>query len=557
MRDRSGRWALTFNGEIYNYRALRESLVDRWNFRDASDTEVLLAGLVLEGTRFIDRLDGMWSFVLHDGQSDQWLLSRDRFGKKPLFYAGIGDAFACASELPALHALLPEIPWREDQASIADYLRYGYAMPGFTCVEGVHEVLPGHWMHVERDGRTHQQRYWNPDTSIWTGSRAAAAHRVRELLEAAVEKRQLAADVEVGAFLSGGVDSTVVCALANGQGGKTLRTFTAGFDEPTYDERDYAARAARWLGTSHLAETLSPARSAELAARVHCLTAQPFGDASIVPSTLVSAVAARHVKVVLTGDGGDEVFGGYARYIGRLARQRYRRVPGMLRRSIERIVRSTREPISHHSGSWLKRAHLFVALAQEDGDYVAPPSMRDDVLRMMAPDLGAGRPLPLSLLAEDADGEEVEHMLRMDWLIWLPQDILAKVDRATMENSLEARAPFLDRDLVEFALRLPWQWHFEGMRGKQLLKDAIGARIPDFVWKRRKQGFASPVAHWMRGALGSELDELCAQGDAGSVRASAVRSLLQTHRDGHADHGQALWGAYSYLQWRSALASAI
>src|SRR5690606_10294723 len=263
------------------------------------------------------------------------------------------------SELGALRRLLPDMPWREDPVSIGDYLRHGYTMPGATCLQGVEEVLPGHWMQLEPDGRIQDERYWNPDTTPWRGTRAEAAQRVATLLEAAVAKRQLAADVEVGAFLSGGVDSSLVCAIASARSGSALRTFTAGFDEPTFDERGHAARAAAWLGTTHVAETLRPADAVALASKTHQLMGQPFGDASIIPSAMVAAVASRDVKVVLTGDGGDEVFGGYARYIGRLARQRYRRIPASLRQALEFALRQTREPIAHHSGSWLKRAHLF------------------------------------------------------------------------------------------------------------------------------------------------------------------------------------------------------
>jgi len=554
--DPTGRWALTFNGEIYNYRSLRENLANQWVFRDASDTEVLLAGLVLHGTDFIAKLDGMWSFALYDLLEDRWLLSRDIFGKKPLFYARHGKEFACASELPGLRMLLPDMPWLEDSASIADYFRYGYVMPGHTCVVGVGEVLPAHWMQIEADGHARQVRYWKPDTSRWHGSRRDAARNIREILVDAVTKRQLAADVEVGAFLSGGVDSSAVCALAAAMPGNRLRTFTAGFDEPTYDERPHAARMARWLGSLHYSETLLPQEAVDLATRANTLSAQPFGDASIIPSALVSAVAARHVKVVLTGDGGDEVFGGYARYAGRLLRQRYRRLPRVLRRAVEGMVRTTREPIAHHSGSWLKRAHLFVGLVGEECEYVAPPAMQLDVLERMAPMLGAGNSLPEAPWPPGTDMDEIEHMLKMDWLVWLPQDILAKVDRATMANSLEARSPFLDRDLVEFALRLPWQWHFDGMRGKRLLKDALGARVPDFVWRRRKQGFASPVSHWMRGRLGEALEAMCVPGEGGCLSSTGLQSLLQAHRAGRADHGQALWVAYSYLQWRATLAAA-
>jgi asparagine synthase (glutamine-hydrolysing) len=550
IRDPSRRWTLAFNGEIYNFKTLREGLQGRWDFRDASDTEVLLAGLVLDGADFVSRLDGMWAFVLHDADTGAVLLSRDRFGKKPLYYRTHDDTFACASELPVLARLLPEGGWQEDPAGIADYFRYGYALPGVTCVAGVREVLPGHVAVRSPDGELRSDRYWSPSTEPWRGTFEAAAGEVRDRLAAAVTSRQLAADVEVGAFLSGGVDSTIVCALAQRSGFGRLRTFTAGFAEPTYDERGPAARAAAHLGTLHIDEELSPHVAAEFAASLPVRIGQPFGDASLVPSALVARVASRHVKVVLTGDGGDEVFGGYARYAGTLLRQRYRRLPAPLRSALERAVLMFPEPIAHHSGSLLKRAHLFVGLAREaPRTYVAPPSMRAEVLERLIPDLPAGTPPPEAVWPDDMD--ELRHMMLMDWLVWLPQDILTKVDRATMAFSVEARSPFLDRELVEFVVRLPWQWHFSGFRGKRLLRAATRGLVPDFVWRRRKQGFASPVAHWMRGGLGDDLLALAREGDTNVLDARALRELLDAHRSGSADHSQPLWLAYAYLRWRA------
>jgi asparagine synthase (glutamine-hydrolysing) len=550
MRDPGGRWILVFNGEIYNYRELRAQLAGRWNFRDDSDTEVLLAGLITEGAKFIERLDGMWAFVLHDVASGDLLLSRDRFGKKPLYYRQHGITFACASELPALEVLTPDVAVTEDAAGIADYFRYGYALPGTTCLAGVREVLPAHTLRLRTDGSIVQERYWAPSVEPWTGRFEEAAEQVRELLTQGVRRRQLASDVEVGAFLSGGVDSTTVCALAQESGFGRLRTFTAGFAEPTYDERAPAARAAAELGTLHTAEEIKPDIAAALATELPRRMGQPFGDSSLVPSALVASVAARHVKVVLTGDGADEIFGGYARYAGRLLRQRYHRLPASLRSIVERGVLATPEPYAHHSGSFLKRAHLFVRLAREDSDaYLGPPAIRKETLAQLVPGLGMGNSMPERPWPDDPD--ELRQMLLMDSLVYLPQDILQKVDRATMMYSLEARSPFLDKALFEFAIRLPRQWHFSGLRGKRLLQAAMRGRVPDFIWDRRKQGFASPVSHWLRHWLGDDLLAMTNSGDTGAVDAAGLRALLREHRAGAADHSQPLWLAYAYLRWRA------
>ena len=550
MSDPSQRWTLAFNGEIYNYRELREGLEDRWHFRDDSDTEVLLAGLVVEGKRFVGKLDGMWAFVLHDSLSGSLLLARDPFGKKPLYYRVAGRAFACASELPALRALLPDAQWSEDAKGVSDYLRYGFTFPGTTCLLDVREVLPAHVLLRSADGEVTSERYWTPATGTWQGTFDEAAEEVRSLLASAVRSRQLASDVEVGAFLSGGVDSTVICALAQRSGFGRLRTFTAGFAERTYDERQPAARAAKELGTLHTDRELSLDVAARFASSLPGRIGQPFGDASIVPTALVAELAARDVKVVLTGDGGDEVFGGYARYVGRLLRQRYRLVPSAVRSAIEALILAFPEPIEHHSGSLLKRAHLFVGLARDaSSGYVAPPAMRQEVMTRLVPGIREGYSPPQA--PWPAEPDEIRHMMLMDWLIWLPQDILAKVDRATMAFSVEARSPFLDRRLVEFVIRLPWSWHFSFLRGKKLLESALRGLVPDFIWRRRKQGFASPVAYWMRGAMGDELHRLTFETDTGAIAADVLRALLEEHREGASDHSSALWLAYTYLQWRS------
>lgn len=550
MRDPNGRWVLVFNGEIYNYRDLRPTLQGRWDFRDDSDTEVLLAGLILEGAAFVDRLDGMWSFVLHDTASGDTFLSRDRFGKKPLYYRHHGAVFACASELPALMALVPDEAPAEDPAGVADYFRYGYALPGSTCLAGIKEVPPAHSMWCRRDGSINLRRYWSPSVEPWTGGFEEAAERIRDLLTESVRRRQMASDVEVGAFLSGGVDSTTVCALAKESGFGTLRTFTAGFAEPSFDERAAAARAAAELGTLHTSEEITPEVAADLATKLPRMMGQPFGDSSLVPSALVASVAARHVKVVLTGDGSDEMFGGYARYAGRMLRQYYRRAPSFLRSALEHIVLATPEPHAHHSGSLLKRAHLFMRLAQEDRErYIGPAAIRKSTLHTLSPGLGAGSRLPEMPWPDDP--AEIRQMLLMDSLVYLPQDILQKVDRASMMYSLEARSPFLDRALFEFVIRLPWQWHFSRLRGKHLLQTAMRGRVPDFVWKRRKQGFASPVSHWMRDRLGNDLWQMADSGDTGVVDAVGLRSLLSEHRAGRVDHSQPLWLAYAYLRWRA------
>lgn len=547
-QDSDKRHTLVFNGEIYNYRELRHRIGSAWDFRDDSDTEVLIAGLVLYGSAFIDQLDGMWAFAFYDNVTGSLLLSRDRFGKKPLYYRHTERGFMCASELPALIELLSGEE-KEDIDSISDYFRYGYTLPGYTCYDGIREVLPGHWLHRSISGELVTHRYWTPVVTRCDMSRAEAVEQVREKLAAAVLRRQLAADVEVGAFLSGGVDSTIVCALAQPLGGNSIRTFTVGFDESSFDERGHAARAAKAIGSTHHSEVVDAVQAVSFARDIPQMIGHPFGDASLVPTAMVAKLASQHVKVVLTGDGADEVFGGYARYAGRMLSQRFHKAPAGVRAALAAAVRSFPEPVHHHSGSLLKKAHLFLKLADEQHrPYIAPRMMGNDVFERLLPALvDRGHRLPAPPWPEDVDG--IRQMIMMDWLVYLPQDILAKVDRATMASSVEARSPFLDRELVEFVLRLPSQWHFKGYRGKQLLRQAMRGYVPDFIWTRRKQGFASPVGHWLRGQFGEELEQMLRAQGSTVFMPTEARRLLAEHRAGKADHTQPLWLVHSYLAW--------
>lgn len=551
MGSPDGRYWLTFNGEIYNYRELRSSLQSRWTFRSQGDTEVLLAGLVLEGPGFLARANGMWAFALWDSIARRLLLARDRIGKKPLYFRCGDTAFACASELPVLRRLMPDFAWEEDQDSTGDYLRYGFALPGFTAYRDTFEVLPGHSLEWAPGTTAHQQRYWSVANQPFAGSQADAARTVRELLTASVRLR-LVADVDVGSFLSGGVDSSLVSTLAARQIGHRLRTFTMGFADRSYDESESARRMAETLGSLHETEIIDALDAKGLGQLLTHQVGAPFADPSLLPTAALSRMAARHVKVALSGDGGDELFAGYQRYLGRVLLRWYTRLPSAIRSSGEKLLHAFPEPLHHHSRSLLKKAHLFVATAtQSEGDpiaYVAPRLFSDAQMRALAPALCARGHAPPGL-PERCHIDDVQYMMTADVLTYLPQDILVKTDRASMAHSLEVRCPFLDHRLVEVALTAGTQRHLRGLRGKRLLREACGDVIPAWVWRRRKQGFAVPVGSWFRGALGNSLQEAAEREDH-TVRAAAVVALLDEHRAGAHDHGLRLWALWSYLQWR-------
>jgi asparagine synthase (glutamine-hydrolysing) len=549
MADASGRFVLAYNGEVYNYRSLRQRLTGRWPFRTSGDTEVVLAGLVSEGPRFLEEMEGMWALALWDTQTETLLLARDRMGKKPLYYQPLAGGIASASELSALAALVAA-PWSEDDDSTADYLRYGYYLPGTTAYRGVREILPGHWASWRPGVAVAEHAYWSLPTGGYAGTEESAAAAMREALIEAVRKR-LEADVEVGAFLSGGVDSSLVVGILTRHCGVTPKTFSIGFEDPAYDERHYARLAAQTFATDHYEETLTGWDRQALETLVLKHVGQPFADSSLLPTALVSELAARKVKVSLSGDGGDELFAGYQRYQARLLLRWYTRLPPALRTELERLIGHVPEPMAHHSRSLLKKAHLFLDVVrrqESERPYVAPVMFSREVLARLAPDLaGRGHPAP-ALPAESQPGD-LEAMMAGDALVYLPQDILVKVDRASMAHALEARAPFLDRRVVELAFALPGRWHRRMLSGKRVLRAAFGALLPASIWKRRKQGFAVPIHRWLRAEMGNELERLLAAVDT-PLTHGPVREMLAEHRSMRRDHGYRLWALYVYLLWR-------
>mgnify|MGYP000952132928 CR=1 FL=1 len=551
MSDPTGRHVLNYNGELYNYRQLRTELQGRWQFRTEGDTEVILAGLLLHGAAFLDRLEGMWAFVFWDAEQRRLLAARDRFGEKPLYFAGTdAGEFACASELPALMRLLPNAPREEDLDSTSDYFRYGFALPGRTAYVGIHEVLPAHFLEWSPAGRVRQVRYWSMPSRRFDGSEVDAEGLLQGAVRVAVQRRMVS-DVPVGAMLSGGIDSTIVTSVAASLTTERMHTFTAGFTDASFDESRYAQLVSEKLGCMHHQETFALEGPDAIESLLRGHLGQPFADPSLLPTALVSRLAARSVKVALSGDGGDEIFCGYERYRARVILRWYSRLPAPLRKLAARAIGAIPEPTAHHSGSLLKRAHLFLRQADamlSGRAYVAPELFRPDEHARLLPDLaGLGHEPPTLPRSTTLDG--IDAMMAADGLVYLPQDILQKTDRASMAHSLELRAPFLDRDLVELAMSFPTQWQ-SGLRGgKRLLRRAFSHLLPPCIARRGKQGFAVPVGAWFRGGLGDALLALL-RSDAGPLHAAEVEGLLAAHRSGARDHGLRLWAVYVYLLWR-------
>ncbi len=555
MESADGRLVIVFNGEIYNFAELRKELEEAGRvFRtDHSDTEVLLAGYAVWGEDMAHRLNGMWSFVICDRDKKRLFASRDRFGKKPFYYhhAPSRGLFVFASELTALLEH-PDVPRSLSTAAVRKYFAYGYVPAPLAMTEGAHKLPGGHSLSVDlASGELRVWRYWDyqPEPAH-DGSPEQWCEELRELLGSAV-RRRMVADVPLGVFLSGGIDSSLIAALAakNLPAGE-LRTFSIGFDEPTYDELPFADRVARQIGSRHRTETLSLSGARDLLPEIFSRLDEPNGDSSLLPTYLLSKFTRREVTVALGGDGGDELFAGYEPFRALKAAAFYRKIiPRALHPAV--ISLADRLPVSHRYLSADFALKRFVRGAAQPAPLWIPVWMAG----MDATDWrdcfggGAGLEDVFSEAIEAWDGirsdDPVEKATGFFIRLYLQDSVLAKVDRASMMNSLEVRAPFLDIDVVNFVRRIPSAWRLRRGRTKHLLKEAARGLIPDHIIDRRKKGFGVPVGSWLQsGAL---------KIDPALLPCPAVGERLQAeHAAGRRNHRLFLWNAWVFGQWRRA-----
>ena len=538
---------LVFNGEIYNYKQLRGALQHNWQFKTQGDTEVILAGLLKNGREFIGNMEGMWALAFWDEPGRRLILSRDRFGEKPLYYYSGKDYFACASELPSLLILLGRCP-DIDPVSVADYLRYGYYAPGRTVFADIREVLPGHTLEWTPGKPPEITPYWRLSFEPYRGTKQQALEQTRELVVAAVESRMVA-DVEVGAFLSGGIDSSLVVSILSRDLGLKPKTFCMGFEDASYDERKYAALVAGKYGTDHYTE-VQPFEPGELNGLILDHLGQPFADASILPTSLLSRLAAEKVKVALSGDGGDELFSGYQKYHARMFMRILSRFPGFITGMLPKLIKYLPEPATHHSRSNLRKAYMFINnyLDNKNPQSRFPPNIitENELAELFPGEQGQSR-IDFTEMPEHPD--DIMDLMYLDLMIYLPQDILTKVDRATMTCSLESRAPFLDSRLVAFAMSLPRHWHRDIFSGKLLLRNSFREYLPEPTWRRNKQGFGVPLHLWFKDTLGDELRAMIMELRNSSINTALVNQWLDAHISGARDYSMKLWTTYVLLLW--------
>jgi asparagine synthase (glutamine-hydrolysing) len=568
MSNEDGTVWIVFNGEIYNFRELRQQLEGLGHrFATRSDTEVIVHAYEQYGLDAVGRLRGMFAFALWDGRARTLVLARDRVGKKPLFFAEVDHQLVFASELQALvqhPGVMRELDW----TALDDYLTYGYIPAPKTIFRGVYKLAPAHYLTLKLGDsgagtrKLGVERYWRlayrPKLRV---GEEEAAEGLLEVLVEAVQLR-LIADVPLGALLSGGIDSSVIVALMSHLSDRPVKTFSIGFDEEEFNELAYARLVAERYATEHQEFVVRPSALDILPTLVQHY-GEPYADSSAVPTYYLARLTRDHVKVALNGDGGDECFAGYERYLGGVMADRYQRVPAAARRfAIEPLSRLL-PAATRHRGR-LGQATRFLRVANlpppqrylrwigcfptEQKATLYTPEFREQLIDYDAP---AWLLRMWEQVGHD-DLDPVDTMLAVDIESYLPYDLLVKMDIATMANSLEARSPFLDHKVMEFCARLPSGYKLRGMRLKYLLKK-VGARLlPAKTSHRRKMGFGVPVGYWMRGELRSWVEDVLLSPRAlkrGYFQPEALRQVVWAHLDGRRDHSRELWSLLWLEMW--------
>ena len=555
---------ITFNGEIYNYRELRQELVDAGHqFKTDSDTEVIVHLYEDLGDRCVDKLRGMFVFAIWDTNQQRLLLARDRIGQKPLFYRVDGDRLLFASELKAILEV-PRIPREVDPHAIDQYMTYQY-VPHPNCIlKGFHKLPPAS-IAIFQDQRLSVEPYWRPPfeeplniESNGSGS-TELRKQLRETLTEAVRLR-MRSDVPLGAFLSGGIDSTIIAGLMQSLSDKPIHTFSIGFPVKEYDERAFAREAAQHLGTEHHEYVVEPS-ALEMLSKLIWHYDEPFSDSSAIPMMYLSEVTRKIVKVALSGDGSDELFCGYPRYRAVDLAGKADWMPNSLRsvfgwKMWQRIPTSTKQRafgrrakrFAAALGQSPERRYLrWIGIFDEDSrNALYTPAFRE---KLKGYDSGQ---LILDAYQACPDRDFITRTNCVDVLTYLPCDILTKVDIASMCYSLEARSPFLDHHVVELAARLPIESKYQNGRGKKVLIETFGDLIPESIQNRPKMGFGVPIDHWFRNELKSLVQETLLSDrclDRGLFRREALQRMIDDHLNERWDHSYRLWNLICLEHW--------
>lgn len=583
MPSHSGRYVVAFNGEIYNFRTLRQTLEQNGvpAFRGHSDTEVMLAAIERWGLQAaVERFVGMFAFAVWDRREQVLHLGRDRLGEKPLYYGWRGETFLFGSELKALREH-PDFQGTIDRQALLPFLRYGYIPAPSTIYEGIFKLPPGTMLTIGRqaDDRPRPVPYWSIDHVVTTGlanpfrgSESEARDQLDTLLRAAI-RDQMLADVPVGALLSGGIDSSTVVALMQAESVQTVRTFTIGFEEARFNEAESARAVAQHLRTDHTELYLTPREAMLVIPDLPTVYDEPFADSSQIPTFLVSRLARQDVTVALSGDGGDELFGGYERYAwGNTIWNTVGWMPPGLRRALAGAVRAIPstsweaglKPLRsvlpprvarRVTGDKLHRLAGFL-VADGPGDmYQTLISSCDNPGAIVIGTGEASHDLGDGLRCWAGAGNFVQRAMCYDTKSYLPNDILTKVDRASMGVSLEARAPLLDHRVVEFAWQIPFGMKMQERRSKWLLRQVLYQYVPHTLVERPKSGFGVPIGEWLRGPLREWAEALLDEQrlrDDGFFNPEPIRRTWAAHLAREHDRHYHLWDVLMFQAWLDA-----
>jgi asparagine synthase (glutamine-hydrolysing) len=568
MRSEDGRWALTFNGEIYNYLELREGLESRGRtFQSHTDTEVLFAALQEWGSKAVERVSGMFAFALWDDQEGRLLLGRDRLGIKPLYYAKVRGSICFASEISALLASGLIEP-RMDPRALESYLRLLWVPEPRTLFTGVTKLEPGHTLTWDRAG-TAVRQYWDvplPGPDIHE-DRDGARERVLESLQGAI-KRQLRADVPVGAFLSGGIDSTAILSLAVGSGTRTVRTYSIGFasadraGEGALDDLRFAKFAAAEFGVPHQEIILAP-DVVDLFPKMVRHLEDPVADPAALNCYLICLAARETSTVLLSGTGGDELFGGYRKYTAESLAARYHRIPAPVRSALlEPLVRSLPIAFGRTGFRPVRFAKKFLRHADASmfDRFLGYSSYYDasELEELLGGDPGADLDpdVGVTSLREAWDrrngGQTIDRMTYVDLKYYLPGLGLAYMDKASMAASVEVRVPLIDDDVVDVVARLPDSMKVRGLRTKVILREVMKNRIPDRILRRPKAPFAAPLRTWLRRDLKGLIGDYLSPGRVlarGILNPGVVHRMIQEHQQGREDHSLRIWALLTLEVW--------
>ena len=555
---------VVFNGEIYNYPELRRMLIEKGHtLRTHSDTEVIVHLYEDYGDDLLQHLNGMFAFALWDEKRERLLIARDRMGEKPLYFTQLPDkTFIFGSELKAVVAH-PGVGRRVNHLALRKYLQYEFVPSPHTMIEGVHKLPPAHRLIFE-NGNLRTDRYWKLS---YEGERISisddeAAEELTRRLRESVSMR-LISDVPLGVLLSGGIDSSTVAALACETARDRVKTFSIAFEEKSFDESSYARLVAKHLGTQHFEKRFTEKEMLDIVPEIPRLLDEPLGDASLIPTFLVSQFTREHVTVALGGDGGDELLAGYPTYVAHRLAGYYRSIPGIIReRLIEPVV--ARLPVSTDNLSFDFKAKRFVQGAALPlgarhtvwmGSYDSEHQralLAPEIINQCPDDAVFDEISPYDKLTGSGIADPVELMMTLDAGHYLSECVLFKVDRASMAASLETRAPFLDHTLVEFLSRIPLNQKLRGLNGKFILKRAMRNKLPPSVIKRPKKGFGMPVAKWVKGDLRQLVRDTLSPRrlkDRGLFNPEYVIKMLDEHEKNQADHRKLIWTLLMFELW--------